>query len=154
MHSSIQISELYLYVGHGYFNAFCTRINKLLGDKLHYAFSYAYSIDPNTNAAVPSNLHAIPYEEGCIGEKDPLHQCYCTKTNDSNPPSSQSNNATPEPSTKVTWSSNTKPLVTDTSKKLSYFQLVMDLLYHNSEGKTLPLVYEGASYNGLLHKIW
>ena len=47
MHGSILIPELHLYIGHVYFNAFCTRIHKLLRDKVHYAFSSAYSIDPS-----------------------------------------------------------------------------------------------------------
>ena len=46
MHVSSLMPELNLYVGHGYFNVFCTRIHKLLRDKVHYAFSSAYSIDP------------------------------------------------------------------------------------------------------------
>ena len=35
MHGSSLIPELHLYVGHGYFNAFCTCINKLLEVKVH-----------------------------------------------------------------------------------------------------------------------
>ena len=38
MHGSILMPEIHLYVGHGYFNAFCNRINKLLREKVHYAF--------------------------------------------------------------------------------------------------------------------
>ena len=74
MHGSRKMSKIYLYVGHGYFNAFFTRIHKLLGDKLHYTFLLAYSIDPNINAAVPSNTHVIHYEEGDLDKEEPLHQ--------------------------------------------------------------------------------
>ena len=35
VHGSTKMPELYLYVGHGYFNAFCTRVCKVLGDKVH-----------------------------------------------------------------------------------------------------------------------
>ena len=62
MHGSIQMPDLYLYVGHRYFNEFCTRIHKLLGDKLHYAISLDYSIEPNIDDAVPPKPHVIPYE--------------------------------------------------------------------------------------------
>ena len=62
MHGSSQIPELYLYAVHLYFNAFCMHIHKLPGDKLHHAFSSAYYIDPNINAAVPTNIHVIPYK--------------------------------------------------------------------------------------------
>ena len=46
MHGYRLMPEIHLYVGHGYFNAFCTRIHKLLREKVHYAFSSAYSIEP------------------------------------------------------------------------------------------------------------
>ena len=45
-----------------YFNYFCTRVHKLLGDKVHYAFSSDYSIEPKTVAATPSNPHIILFE--------------------------------------------------------------------------------------------
>ena len=35
MHGSSLMPELHLYVGHGYFNAFFTCIQKLLRDKVH-----------------------------------------------------------------------------------------------------------------------
>ena len=56
-----QMPDIYLYVGHGYFNAFWKRIPKLVGDKVHYALSSAYSIDPNTNASVPPHTQIIHY---------------------------------------------------------------------------------------------
>ena len=43
-HGSSLMPELFLYVGNGYFNAFCTRVHKVLSDKISYAFSSAYSI--------------------------------------------------------------------------------------------------------------
>ena len=44
LHGLSQMPELFLYVGNGYFNAFCTHVDKMLSDKVYYAFSYAYSI--------------------------------------------------------------------------------------------------------------
>ena len=63
LHGSSLMPELHLYVGHGYFNAFFTRIHKLLRDKVHYAFSSDYSIDPSA-AITESNV--IPTEPGDI----------------------------------------------------------------------------------------
>ena len=57
MHGSRLMPELHLYVGHGYFNAFFIRIQKLLRDKVHYAFSLAYLIDPSAAITEP---HVIP----------------------------------------------------------------------------------------------
>ena len=47
LHGSSQMPELFFYVVNGYFNAFCTRLHKMLSDKVHYAFSSAYSVQPN-----------------------------------------------------------------------------------------------------------
>ena len=63
MHGSRLMPEPHLYVGHGYFNAFCTRIHKLLRYKVHYAFSSAYSIDPSATITEP---YVIPVEPGDI----------------------------------------------------------------------------------------
>ena len=64
LHGSSQMPELFLYVGKGYFNAFCTRVHKMLSDKVHYAFSSAYSIQPTPTPQEPSNPHLISYEDG------------------------------------------------------------------------------------------
>ena len=60
MHGSSLMPEIHLYVGHGYFNAFFTPIQKLLGDKVHYAFSSAYSIDPSAAITEPNVIPAEP----------------------------------------------------------------------------------------------
>ena len=38
MYGYSRMPELYLYVGHGYFKAFCTRVHKFLSDKVHFNF--------------------------------------------------------------------------------------------------------------------
>ena len=50
LHGSSRMPELFLYVGNGYFNALCTRVHKMLSDKVYYAFSSAYSIQPTPTA--------------------------------------------------------------------------------------------------------
>ena len=71
LHGSSQMPELFIYVGNGYFNAFCTRVHKILSDKVHYAFSSAYSIQPTPTAQEPSNPHLISYEDGELEEYGP-----------------------------------------------------------------------------------
>ena len=61
MNCSRLMPELHIYVGHGYFNAFCTCIHELLRDKVHYAFSSAYSIDLSAAITEPN---VIPAETG------------------------------------------------------------------------------------------
>ena len=38
-------------------------VHKLLGDKVHYAFSEAYFIEPKTVDATQSNPRVIPFEK-------------------------------------------------------------------------------------------
>ena len=47
MHGSRKLPELYLYFGQGYFKAFSSRIQKYSGNKVHYAFSSDFSLEPN-----------------------------------------------------------------------------------------------------------
>ena len=62
MHGSSQMPELYLYVGHGYFTAFWSIVHKFLFEKVHFSFSSAYSIGPQTSDATqPDGPHVIPY---------------------------------------------------------------------------------------------
>ena len=63
--------ELFLYVGNVYFNVLCTRKHKMLSDKVHYAFSSAYSIQPTPIAQESSNPHLISYEDGELEEDGP-----------------------------------------------------------------------------------
>ena len=71
MHGSRLMPELQLYVGHGYLNAFCTRIHNLLRDKVHYAFSSDQSIDPSASIIEPN---VIPAEPGDIEGDNNIYQ--------------------------------------------------------------------------------
>ena len=119
--------ELHIYFGHGYFNAFCTRIHKLLRDKVHYAFSSAYSIDPSAAITEP---HVITAELGDIEGDNNIYHWYCPAAVD-----------TSEPSRKVTWNKITKPPEIDQSKKSIDFQLVMNLLYWCGNEESETVVY-------------
>ena len=59
MHSSSHMPELHLLVVHGYYNALCHCIHNFLKDKLHYAFSSSYSIEPQIEKSVPPNPSII-----------------------------------------------------------------------------------------------
>ena len=71
LHGSSLMPELFLYVGNGYFNAFCTRVHKMLSDKVHYAFSSAYSIQPTPTVQEAPNPNLISYEDGELDEPGP-----------------------------------------------------------------------------------
>ena len=120
IHGSTQLPELTLYVGHGYFNEFCTRVHKLLGNKVHYAFSLAYSIYPATTPDTPDNTHVITFKEGGLDDEEPLHQWYRPDSSDGIS-TIQPRDATPKPNRKVNWWEDTRPLSADQSKKSADF---------------------------------
>ena len=151
IHGSRQLTELIVYVGHGYFNDFFTCVHNLLGEKVHYTFSSAYSIEPNTVAATPSNPHTITFKGEELDDEEPLHQWYCPGTSNNEPPTSQYRNTTPTPTQNVACSKDTKLPAADQENQSASFQLGMDLMYSNRKGKKIPAVYEGASEDGLLH---
>ena len=84
-------------------------------------------------------------------DEDPLHQWYCPETSNNDPPTYKSRNTTPTPTRNVAWSKDAKPPAADQSNKSAIFQLGMDLMYCNGQGKNISVVYEGASANGFLH---
>ena len=131
-HGSSRLPELYLYVGHGYFNAFCTRVRKYMDDKVLFAFSSAFTIDP-------SLCHGVPSPEGDSSEnveENPGYQWYCPET--SGTPVTNSTKNRP----------NNKPHKTHID-----FELGMDLNYVDGKGNKVPCVYEGASASGLVHTV-
>ena len=139
MHGLSELPELYLYVGTGYFNAFTTRIRKVFNDKVHYAFSSAFSLEPQLQTGDPTNLEAMLGPEGEQDKNEnPIYQWYCPETCDSITPSQESDN-------------------TDTNPKLNSkqfdFKLGMDLVYRDGKGNNATVVYEGASSDTLTHTV-
>jgi len=47
-HGESALPELVLYQGHGYFSAFCTRVQKRYDDAVTFTFSSAFSISPDS----------------------------------------------------------------------------------------------------------
>ena len=107
MHGASYMPELHLYVGHGYFNAFCTRIRKSLGEKVNFAFSSAYSIDPQfkTEDKVSTKPAVIPYDTGKL-EEEPLHEWYNPIVNNSGAAKFNSKNVTPTSLLVCAWVSH------------------------------------------------
>ena len=107
MHGSICMSEPFLYVGHGYFKYLCTRVHTFISGKVHFAFSSAYFIYPQTSDIInPDGPHVIPYGEGYLDGEEPHYQWYCTEIAK---PTDQSSDSNPKPTAQVTWSDYTKP---------------------------------------------
>ena len=104
LHGSSQMPEIFLYVGNGYFNAFYTRVHKMLSDKVHYDFSSTYSIQPIPTAQEPSNPHLISYDYREL-EEDRPYSWYHPEANSTN----TSLNTDPKSKPKAYWSPLTKP---------------------------------------------
>ena len=155
MQGASHTTELNLYVGHGYFNAFCTCIHKLVGDKVHYAFSSAFSIDPHTKQKDdnPTKPAIISYDNGKLDDKKPLHEWYHTATNESGTTIIGSSDTDPTPIKEVTWADSSKPSADTSPEKKEYFQLGMELFYRNGYGNNISAVYKGASANSLKHTV-
>ena len=120
---------------------------------MHYAFSSAYSVQPETVAVAKPNPHAIPSENGDLDNEEYLHQWYTPKPSNKSSLTSQSIDDTPPSTRKVTWSSQTKQPDPYQHKKPAGFQLGMDLVYRDGQGKNLPVFCEGASADGLPHTV-
>ncbi|KAL7532041.1 hypothetical protein ACHAXR_004390 [Thalassiosira sp. AJA248-18] len=145
MHGSSELPELYLYVGTGYFTAFTTRVHKFLGDKVHYAFSSAFTLEPQLQIGDPTNLDAMLGHEGAV-EENPIYQWYCPETCDSVTPSKVSENSDSNPDPNPDSSTRSDSTQFD-------FKLGMDLVYRDGKGNNVTAVYEGASADGLTHTV-
>ena len=136
MHGESQLPELYLYVGTGYFEAFTTRIRKYFGDKVHYAYSSAYSLEPELQPGDPSNMKDMLDPERAFKDENPIHQWYSPETNDT----AICSKAPPDPD--------------DIPNSSQFdFKLGMDLVYRDGKGNNVTAVYEGASTDGLTHTV-
>ena len=125
MHGSSHMPEQHLYVGHGYFNTFCTLIHKLAGEKFHHAFSSALSINPHTKQKddVPTKPAFISYNHGKLDDEEPLHEWYHPATNKSGATSIESSDTYPTPIKEVTWADSSNPSADTSSEKKEDFQL-------------------------------
>ncbi len=68
-----EFSELYLYVGQGYFQTFTNRLQKYVGDKVHYAFSSDFTLDPTVKSSNPTNPKTMLGPK-VDDEENPLYQ--------------------------------------------------------------------------------
>ncbi|KAL7526219.1 LOW QUALITY PROTEIN: hypothetical protein ACHAXR_003428, partial [Thalassiosira sp. AJA248-18] len=82
-----------LVLGTGYFKAFTTRIQRYFGDKVHYAFSSAFSLEPTLQIGNHTNLDAMIGPEGDTVDENPIYQWYCPETCDSVTPSKSSDSS-------------------------------------------------------------
>ena len=77
MHGSSRMPEIYLYAGHGNSESFCARVHRFISNKVQFAFSSDYSIDPHTSDVLnPDGQHIIPFIKVDFHGKETHPQCY------------------------------------------------------------------------------
>ena len=115
---------MYLYLCQGYFQAFCSQFNRFLSDKVHLAFSLAFTL--TTDQGTMSE-----------GELVPDDAWYHTITQDEDDEVSIT--------TCLPFNKSTAPGI--------YFELGMNLVYKYGQGGNEAVVYEGSSADGLVQMI-
>ena len=103
---------------------------------MHYAFSSAFSLEPELQTGDPSNVKDMLDPDRDFKDKDPIHQWYIPGLNDTIifprvPPESDDN---------------------PNSSQFD-FKLGMDLVYRCGKGNNVTAVYKGASADGLTHTV-
>ena len=121
---------------------------------MHFAFPSDFSIALQTSDVIYTyGPHVIPYVKVGLNGKEIHHQWYHPDISD---PTDQSIDSNTKPTTQVTWSDDTMP--PDSSRSIipsqpRDFQIVMDLTYRDGMGKSVSVVYKGASADSLTHTI-
>ncbi len=132
-HGDSTLPEIMLYQGHGYFEAFCTRLRRCYQDGIAFAFSSAFSISPSyvdsvalvSDGEYSDEEDAVPVEEDVDWFSPP-------------PPPS----ALPPP-----------PLPAIPSP-INSFESGMSLSFYDGTGQAETVVYEGVMPDGLTHTVW
>jgi len=131
-HGDSTLPEIMLYQGHGYFEAFCTRLRRCYQDGIAFAFSSAFSISPSyvdsvalvSDGEYSDEEDAVPVEEDVDWFSPP-------------PPPS----ALPPP-----------PLPAIPSP-INSFESGMSLSFYDGTGQAETVVYEGVMPDGLTHTV-
>lgn len=148
--TDVGLPIIHLYRGTSKFAAFCSTVARIYDGSIHYAFSSAYSVAPNSSEVAPANEgessgpHIIPADdEEDIGVKwyDPATSLCAPCT----------------PTTKQ------KSKSTSTTSKSYDFELGESLMYtkftpnkknkKKSDVSTISVVYEGVNADGLTHTV-
>ncbi len=134
-HGESMLPELVLYQGHGYFSAFCKRVQQRYDDAFAFAFSSAFSILPDSTED-PAMVSDTKDTDNKDAEFLPNHFV--------------EDNAMEwyKPSTSDTFSSKMP-----TQQDGSSFELGMSLSFYDSRGNSKVIVYEGVMPDGLTHTV-
>jgi hypothetical protein len=138
-HGPSNLPELLTNEGNSYFSAFCTRLSTFFTDKVHYAFSSAYTISPD-GVHQPPAIISQEVEE----DEFPEVQWYT--------PPNISNSVEPLPK-RVRFDDSTKPAASlSDNNDVQDFQIGSEVIY-TSNGTAQNVVYEGVDRNGVNHYI-
>ena len=124
MHGASRLPELYLHQGKWYFQSFCLQLNRLLSDKVHFAFSSAFTLPPDQGKKSEVKL---------VLDDAWFHPITQDKDGEVSIP------------TCISCENSTAPSID--------FGLVKNLIYKYRKGGNEAVVYEGASADGLVHPV-
>jgi hypothetical protein len=141
-HLNSNLPELLLCSGTGYFQAFCTRVSHFYNNAVAYAFSSAYTIAPNVDAAIVLDTES----DDKSNTNDSLVAKGYQPLNEA-PTLAPPLVPIPPPAIKP------GPVVDSPIPKSSGFDLGVSLIYINGNGSSKTVVYKGAMPNNLHHTI-
>ena len=148
-HGQSLLPELWLYQGTSYWKSFCTRIKGFLDDKVSYAFSSAFSVEPSHETDGQDDTPVVSQDDISVNEGDEEDE-YMEKWYTPPQPPMQVGHR-PK---RVRFAKETKsPTTSPEPPRNSDFELGMNLVYKDGKGNSEAVVYEGESANGLNHII-
>jgi hypothetical protein len=147
-HGDSTLPEIMLYQGHGYFDAFCTRLRRCYNDGIEFAFSSTFSISPfHVNAAAivldgedSDEEEAVPIVPTVRGTQNNGDKSAEEDVNWFTPPPPPT--ALPPP-----------PSLPTIPTPITLFKLGMSLSFYNGTGQAETAVYKGVMPDELTHTV-
>ena len=137
-----------LYQGHGYFNAFCTRLRRCYHDGVEFAFSSAFSISPSHVDAAAIVLDGEDSDEEDAAPA--ARTVHGTQNNGDDSAEEDVDWFTPPPPPAALPPPPSLPTI---PTPITLFELGMSLSFYDGTGQTETVVYEGVMPDGLTHTV-
>jgi hypothetical protein len=147
-HGDSTLPEIMLYQGHGYFDAFCTRLRRCYHDGVEFAFSSAFSISPShvDAAAIVSDGEDSDEEDAAPAART----VHGTQNNGDDSAEEDVDWFTPPPPPAALPPPPSLPTI---PAPITLFELGMSLSFYDGTGQTETVVYEGVMLDGLTHTV-
>ncbi len=147
-HGDSTLPEIMLYQGHGYFNAFCTRLQRCYQDGVVFAFSSAFLVSPShvNDTAIVSDGDDSDEEE--TDPTVPINPGTQHNGHDSSEEEGEWYSPPPPPSPLPL-----PPSIPTIPSPITSFELGLSLSFYDGMGQAETVVYEGVMPDGLTHTV-